>query len=133
MASTLSNSQCYFSIESNDEEIKRYTISQRQAFLIQTTTEWVVDQTKSHLDSHRYSSELVKFKKVIEEFLRARFQRLGCANIRTIGSNAQLYNLASKAKIPHEALPQNISIIVNREMCYYFKGDSSKKHMIISH
>ena len=104
-----------------------------QKSLIENTAEWIISQVRPRLNYIQYSANLLAFKKSIIDFLTERFEALNCANIRTIGSNSKLYELAAKTGIPNKVLPQNISIIINKQMCYYLKGSFQQKHIIKSY
>ena len=111
----------------------RYPITERQKSLIENTAEWIISQVRPRLNYIQYSAKLLEFKKSIIDFLTERFEALNCANIRTIGSNAKLFKLATKAGIPNNVLPQNVSIIITNKMCYYFKGSLPHRHIIKSY
>ena len=107
---------------------KQYAISKKQELLIETAADWITSKVAVNLPSHE--PELLLFKASIQDFLKSRFAELGCANLRSIGSQPNLYVLADKFNIPHDTLPENISIIVNDEMCYYLKGSSQHRYII---
>lgn len=112
----------YLSISTNQVQSTEYSISTNQKILIDDATNWIVAQVKKNLNSSNDLSKLPNFWKSVNDFLADRFHKLGCANLRTIGSNAQLYSLAAKVGIPHDALPEYISLIVNQSCAFYYKG-----------
>lgn len=114
-------------------EPKQYPISERQVFLIESAVDWIIEQVENNSNIDCFSPELNIFRECVTNFLRDRFQELGCANLRTTSYNTQLYMLAAKAGISCNALPKNVSIIINKEMCYYLKGDSARMNIIASY
>lgn len=112
---------------------QQYAISEKQKYFIEAAADWIVAQVKNVSKASSLSAKLPVFRQYVIDFLTDRFRKLGCANLRTIGSNAQLYSLATKVGIPCNALPENVSIIINKQMCYYLKGDSQHRHIIESY
>ena len=111
----------------------QYKISEKQASLIESATDWITVEISKTLDQLYHETKLLLFKEAIRDFLKSRFKKLGCANLRTIGSSCNLYSIADKCEIPHEAVPKNISIIINNTMCYYLKGSFPQRHIIKSY
>ena len=106
------------------------TLSEKQNNLIKATANWVVSQVSPRLNYIQYSSNLVAFRKSIIDFLTLQFKNLDCANLRTIGSHSNLYEIAVNVNIPTVVLPQYISIIINNEMSYYLKKSSLHRNII---
>lgn len=109
---------------------QKYPISKKQEFLIEAVVDWITSKLSETLDPLYHETQLLLFREAIRNFLKSRFEKLGCANLRTIGSMCNLYLIADKFQIPHEALPENVSIIINSTACYYLKGAFPQRHII---
>lgn len=111
----------------------QYAISERQVSLIESAVDWITAEVSKTLDPLYNETKLLLFREAICTFLKSRLKKLGCANLRTIGSRCNLYSIADKYEIPYDALPKNISIIINNEMCYYLKGSLTHRNIIKSY
>lgn len=128
----LTTSDAFTGCRGFSAEPKPYPISEMQGSLIESAVDWIVEQVKPSLKKANLN-RLPDFRQCVIDFLTDRFQKLGCANLRTTSDNTQLYALAANAGIPCNALPKNVSIIINNEMCYYLKGSSPCRNIIASY